>query len=172
MIKRSDGMLSVNIAVLKAGTHELTLNPSAADIEVSPDVFREVQVDLKLDRRPDRVFVTFEASATARLQCDRTLVDFDQRVSGRHEVLFAPPEMAETKDDDDVRPLLPDDEEIDITDVVRDTLLLAIPQRKVAPGAEEIDIPTRFGVAEEETERIDPRWAALRALRDDAGRDE
>ncbi len=157
-------MLSVNIAGLKVGLHEMSLRPSPEDIDLDPEVFREVLVDLALDRRPDRVLVSFEASATACLKCDRTLVDFDEVVSGRHEVLFAPPEMV-VEDDDSVRPLLPDEEEIDITEVVRDTLVLAIPQRKVAPGAEDVEIPTRFGAAE--TETIDPRWAALRALRDD-----
>lgn len=160
-------MLSINIAVLKLGSHEFVVEPAAEDLEIDPDVFRDVRVSLRLDRRPDKVYVSLDASAVARLQCDRTLVDFDQPVSGHHEVFFAPPEMAEAKDDDDIRPLYPEDEEIDITDVVRDTLLLAVPQRKVAPGAEDVEIQTQFGSAGEETESIDPRWAALRALRDD-----
>jgi uncharacterized protein len=43
-----------------------------------------------------------------------------------------------------VRVLQPDDEEIELGDAVRDTLLLAVPQRKIAPGAEEVEIPTQF----------------------------
>lgn len=164
-------MLSINIAGLKLGLHEMTVAPAAEDLDIDPESFRDVRVDLRLDRRPGKVFVTFDASAVARLKCDRTLVDFDQPVSGSYEILFAPPEMVEGKDDDHVRVLEPDDEEIEITDVVRDTLLLAVPQRKVAPGAEDVDIPTRFGVAEE-TEDVDPRWAALRDLRDADDRDQ
>lgn len=160
-------MLSVNIVVLKPGVHELVVEPAAGDVEVDPGVFRDVRVSLRLDRRPDKVYISFDASAVARLQCDRTLVDFDQPISGHHELLFAPPEIAEVRDDDDIRALYPEDEELDITDVVRDTLLLAVPQRKVAPGAEDVEIQTEFGAARDETEDIDPRWAALRALRDE-----
>lgn len=157
-------MLSVNIAGLKAGLHALSLRPLPVEIDLDPQVFEDVLVEVTLDRQTDQVMVEFDASATAHLQCDRTLVEFDTRVVGHYEVLFAPPEMAES-DDESVQPLRPEDEEIDITRFVRDTLMLAIPHRKVAPGAENIDIQTSFG--SEETESIDPRWAALRDLRDD-----
>lgn len=161
------GMLSVNIAGLKEGLHEFSLRPSPADIDVDPEVFSGVLVDVTLDRQVDKVLVSFDASATARLQCDRTLVNFDEPVSGHFEVLFAPPEMVETREegDESIQPLYPDDEEVDITSFVRDTLMLSIPQRKVAPGAEHVDLQTRFGGTE--TETTDPRWAALRELRDD-----
>ena len=44
-----------------------------------------------------------------------------------------------------------------------DTVLLAVPARKVAPGAEDIEIPTAFGTPGAEA-AIDPRWEALRSL--------
>ena len=53
-----------------------------------------------------------------------------------------------------------------MTEAVRDTLVLAVPARKVAPGAEDLDLPTVFGAPAAEA-AIDPRWEALRSLRSD-----
>lgn len=166
-------MLSINIVGLSPGVHDILLEPSAEDVELDPSAFRNVRVALHLERKPDQVFVMLDTSAVANLECDRTLAPFEQEVEGQYQVLFAPPEMATALENkEDIRLLEPDEEEIDITDVVRDTLLLAVPQRKVAPGAEDVDIPTRFPEPGAEPDDVDPRWAALRALRDDTSGDE
>jgi len=71
--------------------------------------------------------------------------------------------MDEDAEDDDIQSLPSESDEIDLTDIVRDTLMLAVPVRKIAPGAEELDLPTTFGEASEED--IDPRWKGLEQLR-------
>jgi uncharacterized metal-binding protein YceD (DUF177 family) len=56
-----------------------------------------------------------------------------------------------------------------VTDIIRDTILLSIPQRTIAPGAEEEDIDMTFGEPDdEETETedaVDPRWSKLKDLK-------
>lgn len=164
-------MIRINIAPLEPGVHVFDLEPMAADLELDPDRFRDVRVHLRLDRTPDRVLAVFDARATATLECDRTLQLFDQELRGSYSVLFASPEFLEEVESgyDDVQPLVPADTEIDLTTPVRDTILLAIPARKIAPGAEEAEIPMRFGVPEGDVGDIDPRWEALRRLRDSEG---
>ena len=155
-------MLSVSITSLKEGVHDVELHPEADALALDPAVFRSITVAARLDRRGDRIMVTLEASALATLTCDRTLKLFDQPLEGTHHVLFAPPEIADG--DEDVRVLLPADQEIDLTEPARDTLLLALPARCLAPGAEDEEIPVRFGEPTGD-DAIDPRWEALRKLR-------
>lgn len=164
-------MLRIDIRSLKPGVHELSLTPEAVDLDMDPNGFSDIHVDVRMDYSGRQLTVVIQASAKAVLQCDRTLVDFTKAISGSWGVLFAPPESIEQEDDgdDDIRPLLATDEEIDLTDIVRDTLLLAIPVRKIAPGAEDADIPTAFG--EPEDSEVDPRWRALKKLKDQAGED-
>ncbi len=159
-------MLSIRIAELEDGVHELELTPSADDLELDRALFRDIRIHAHLDRGRDRVLVVLDARAIAMLVCDRTLVDFEQPVQGTYSVLFAPPPLASRDLDayEEVRPLLPSDLEIDLTDVTRDTLLLALPQRRVAPGADDVELQTRFGQADD---GIDPRWEALRGLQTD-----
>lgn len=160
-------MLTIDVASLDQGLHEIALDPGADELELDPETFKDVHVDARLDVSERRILVIFDATATATLECDRTLRPFDMEIGGTHHVIFAPPEFSAFVEDDydDVRTLGAGDTKIDVTDVVRDTILLAIPQRCVAPGAEEEEIPTQFGAPDDEQDEIDPRWEALRALK-------
>lgn len=164
-------MLTVEIASLSPGIHHREFTPSATEVDLDPTTFGDIRVEAELQYHRDRILVKLDASATAELTCDRTLKPYDQPVEGHYSLLFGPPSMVgqEGEEFEEVRPLTPSDQEIDLTDVVRDTLLLALPQRRVAPGAEEEPIEREFGDPEEEEEEdsIDPRWSELRKLRDD-----
>lgn len=162
-------MFTIEIGALEPGVHSLKFEPGAASLELDPDRFKGVEVEARLDVTERRILVSLSARATATLECDRTLRKFDQVLEGSYHMLYGPPGFIDADEDayDEVRELEPTDQEIDLTSVVRDTILLAIPARCIAPGAEEEDIPTKFGAPEEE-ESIDPRWAALRELKSGA----
>lgn len=155
-------MLRVRIAPLSDGLHTETLHPTADDLGVDPEVFSGITVDVRLDVGHDRVLAAYTVEATARLECDRTLDLFDQPVEGSHAVLFT---TTADEGDDDVRPLPEDATHVDLADSVRDTLVLAVPLRRVSPAAEAAEIPTAFGGPSED-EPTDDRWAALSSLRD------
>ena len=157
-------MLRVRIAPLPDGLHEETLRPTAADLELDPDVFSDVALDVRLDVAERRVLVAYTVRATARLECDRTLAMYDEPVEGAHAVLFSADAPDGDDDSDDLRPLADDAVEVDVTEPVRDTLLLALPLRRVCPEARDAELPTAFG-GPKEGEPVDDRWAALEALR-------
>ncbi len=160
-------MLRINLVPLDEGVHSVTLNPEAEAVGLDPDRFADLRVVVTLDLFNNRVLVTLQAWATATLECDRTLALFEQPIEGTYRILLVPPSFARREDDDApyeaVRVLHHADCTIDLTDAVRDTVLLAVPARKVAPGAEDIEIPTAFGTPGAEA-AIDPRWEALRSL--------
>jgi len=165
-------MLRIDLTPFEPGVHRLALTPEAATLDLDPERFADIRVDVLIDYDLDQAFVSLDASAAATLECDRTLVRFEQSIEGSYRLLFASPALggdrreAGDKDDfEEVRVLDPAARQLDLTDVVRDTLLLAVPARKVAPGAEDEAIPTVFGAPDDEEPSIDPRWEALRALR-------
>lgn len=165
-------MLGIETAPLRPGLHELTLTPSADEVNLDPETFGDITVDVRLDHEQERDLIAFTARATATLECDRTLVPFQTSIKGDYAVLFVLPEhlsryATDEGGDEDVRPLPEPGNELDLTDPVRDTLLLALPTRRVAPGAEDEELPVQFGVlTDEEGNPVDPRWEALRKLRD------
>lgn len=159
-------MFRVRIAHLPDGLHRETHQPSADDLGLDPETFSDVEVDLLLDVRERRVLASYTARATARLECDRTLAMYDQPVEGTHSVLFTGDAAAAAADGDDdaLVPLSDDATEVDLTEPVRDTLVLALPLRRVSPDAEDAELPTAFG-GPAEGEPADDRWAALADLR-------
>ncbi|HLT47418.1 MAG TPA: DUF177 domain-containing protein [Rubricoccaceae bacterium] len=162
-------MLRIDIAALADGLHVQTLRVASEALGLDPAAFDEAVIDLRLDVAGRRVLAAFDVSSVATLECDRTLVEYRQPVRGSHAVLFVPPDQLPMgTDDDDVQPLLDDATALDLTDAVRDTLLLALPLRRVAPEAEDAEIPTSFGApTDAEGNPVDDRWEALRRLRDD-----
>jgi len=148
-----------------------TLNPVSEDVTFGP-----VQVEAVLDYQPDEALVTFQARTTATLTCDRTLRRFEKPLEGHYAILFAAPGRSapdQSDDHDELRELPPGARHLDLTGAVRDTLLLAIPQRKVAPGAEDEEIDTVFGEPDRaEDEPADPRFEKLRTLRGNGSDDD
>lgn len=164
-------MLTIDITSYTSGVHRVELDPAPEAVNLEPDTFKDVHVEATLQAHRDRILVHLQAAATAALTCDRTLATYDQPLEGTYSVLFGPESMAETDSDryDEVRPLSPTDNEIDVTDVVHDTVKLAIPQRTIAPGAENEALQTTYGgpdEAEEDDGPVDPRWSKLQELRD------
>jgi len=172
-------MLTIDITPFTSGVHHVELDPSADEAGLEPDTFKDVHVEATLQAHRDRILVHLRVTATAELTCDRTLRTYDQPLEGTYSVLFGPESMMGTENDnyDEVRPLDPTDKEVDVTDIVRDTIKLAIPQRRIAPGAENEAIQTTYGAPPEDEdtdtdEPVDPRWRKLQQLKDNNGSSE
>ena len=170
-------MLTVDIASLSPGIHHVEFAPTADEAGVDPTTFRDIQVEAELQYHRDRILVKLQAAATAMLTCDRTLKEYEQSVADSYNLLFGPPEMVGQDGEafEEVRPLSPSDNELDLTDVVRDTLLLALPQRRISPEAQDEPIEKTFGASPGEDARdeggeddpVDPRWSELKKLKDE-----
>lgn len=165
-------MFAIGIEALKPGVHERRFSPEAEALELDPSAFRDVEVVARLDAAAGRILVSLTVRAQAVLECDRTLRSFDQPIRGAYSVLFSCDGFASGSKGrcNEVRALDPNDRVLDLTDVARDTILLAVPARRVAPGAEDIDIPMTYGAPQGAQESsIDPRWEALAALKSKQG---
>ena len=162
-------MLRVDLSSFDEGVEVQTLSPSAEDLGLDPEVFSTIVVDLRLNVTERQVLASFEVRAVATLECDRTLVSYQQPVRGDHAVLFVPSDQIPPSSDDDSLLPLPDSEtEIDLTEAVRNTLMLSLPLRHVAPEAEHAEITTSYGEQEMlDGTPVDDRWDALRSLRSD-----
>ena len=114
------------------------------------------------ESRDSKRCVRIEAQATARLECDRTLRPFSMKIAGSHEiVLLKPGEYVDSKDEAEYLALEPWQTKLDLTMAVRDTLLLAVPVRKVDPEAKELVIQTVFGAQPSE---VSEYWEVLRQI--------
>ncbi|MFC0109083.1 YceD family protein [Kibdelosporangium aridum] len=125
-----------------------------------------VDVDVLLESVVEGVLVSGTASAPAEGSCARCLDPLSSRVEVDLTELFAYPHSAteETTDEDEVPRLV--DDRIDLEPVVRDAVVLALPQVPLCTpdcaglcpgcGGKWADLGPDHG-----HEKIDPRWAAL-----------
>lgn len=158
-------MVYVDISTLADGLHEIVLSPVADDLDLDPETFSSIETRIRLDITDRQILCRIDAQADAVLVCDRTLEPFVEAVSGDYTVVFTRDPEEITTDDETIVLLDSSASGIDVTAVVRDTLLLSIPLRKVAPAARETELQLQFGGPADGADAIDPRWEALRKLK-------
>lgn len=140
-----------------------------SDIGVTADVTvitSVVKVDVAAGRE---ILVDLNVTATARLVCSRTLVEFDEPLSGSLTLLAVEEDTESSATESEPAGDQPDTIGIvggivDLATPARDLLLLSVPVRPVAPDARNIEIQTSWG-SDDDDGTIDPRWAALKDLK-------
>lgn len=145
---------------------ELEVNTSIGVEVIAVPVGSELILDLRLESVAEGVLVSGTASAAASGQCSRCLTDLQLPVSARLQELYAYPDSttAATTDEDEI-PRLQDDL-IDLTPLVRDEIVLALPLAPLCrPDCAGLcpDCGERLDEVEpgHQHETMDPRWAAL-----------
>jgi uncharacterized protein len=126
----------------------------------------EVELDLLLESVVEGVLVTGTAAAPVSGQCSRCLDPTDDEIEVELTELFAYPDSTTeaTTDEDEISRLI--DNRIDLEPIVRDAVVLALPQVPLCRedcaglcpecGGKWADLGPGHG-----HETIDPRWAAL-----------
>lgn len=129
----------------------------------------DVTVSGLLESVAEGVLISGEATAVAEGTCSRCLVDIEVPVTATFREMFAYPDSvtAETTDPDEVPRLVAD--LADLTALVHDELVLAMPAipvcRPDCPGLCPVCGERMDSVGPDHRhETIDPRWAALAAL--------
>ena len=148
---------------LTAGA-ECRLCPSPDALDLDPAQFANICADAQVSAEGGRLIMTLAAKADARLTCDRTLDEFQTHICGTCRVLLRPQGEEATTDRDDFDDTLTYDslqQPVDVAQVIRDTLMLAVPIRKIAPHAEELALQCTYGGTGEEESNL---WGALRHL--------
>lgn len=122
------------------------------------------ELDVRLESVMDGVLVTAAVRAPIAAECGRCLTPIEDTVEADLQELFAyePPEAA----DDEAELPLVDGDYLDLRDVVRDAVVLALPLNPVC--AEDCEgLCSGCGVAwstlpaDHNHDTIDPRWASL-----------
>lgn len=145
--------------------------PANAIPDVVPEYVGDVEINGQVVRVGQRYRVMMDVSGIARLICDRSLEEFDEQVQVHLDCEFvvdaemASQQVGHLVDPEDVRGLMPDVTEIDVTDEVRQELALALPMRRVAPQYRNIELYELYPHAKEASDVVDERWAALKKLK-------
>jgi uncharacterized protein len=131
------------------------------------------ELDLQATRAGDEVRLVGNLKATVEIDCDRCLKPLTMPVDQSFDLLYVPP--AKTSDekelgDDDLSIGFYQNEAIDVDDVVREQVELALPMARLCDEecrglCPECGVNLNEGDCLCAAEQVDPRWNALKELK-------
>ncbi|MBO3115290.1 DUF177 domain-containing protein [Winogradskyella sp. DF17] len=133
-----------------------------------------VEIALKLEKKPTLLELYFEASGTVNINCDLSNEPFNQAIKDDYKLVVKFGE--DYNDDNDDILIIPHGEyQINVAQYIYELIVLAIPIKRVHPGIEDgtlqSDIVNKLKELSPETEKkkksqeqIDPRWDNLKKL--------
>ena len=169
MEKNNEFLIPVSGLALGSHSYQFEINDGFfAEREYSEIQQRRVEVTLDINRQETLMTMHFGIEGTVRVACDRCADEFDLRISDEREFyLKLGTENAEESDDVEVVPA--EQADYDVSSLVYEYIILAVPMHRVHPDGqcnpEVMAMLTAEPVAEETTDEVDPRWAALKDIK-------
>lgn len=164
----------ISFSGLKAGKHEFKF-------EIDKEFFQlfdteqeftnpKINVDVLLDKHSTFLEFEISTSGTVELVCDILNEPFDYSLENEVKVLVKFGEEYDDSDED-VITIPIQDHAFNIAQLVYESVILAIPMKKISPNvkSEDLELLDKFSpkeVEEDQEEITDPRWEALKKLKD------
>jgi uncharacterized metal-binding protein YceD (DUF177 family) len=164
----------VSFSGLKTGKHQFKFEIDKTFFQLF-DTEQEftnpkITVDVFLEKHTTFLEFEIETSGTVDLVCDITNADFEHPIENDIKVLV---KFGEEYDDseEDVITIPTSDHAFNVAQLIYENVALSIPMKKVSPNVsdEDLEILEKFSpkeVKEEKEPESDPRWEALKKLKD------
>ena len=170
MEKKNEFLIPVSGLALGKHSYQFEINDGFfAGMDYSEVQRGKVNIDLGIDRQETMLTLHFDIEGNVCVPCDRCADEFFLPIADKHEFFIKlGTENAEESDDVVAVPAI--QSSYDISSLIYEYIILAIPMHRVHPEGKcnpEVmamltDTPESIEV-EEET--IDPRWAALKDIK-------
>jgi uncharacterized protein len=127
-MSRASDVLKIRISGLSTGTHEYHFQSSPADLGLDGKFTKPVAVDVTLDKTSSEVFLQTQIRTVGSFECDRCVTDFEQEVSTEYRMVYLYREADSGRyPPEEIRTISHDMVSLDLTEDVRESILLAVP---------------------------------------------
>ena len=170
MEKKNEFLIPVSGLALGSHSYQYEINDDFfAERDYSEIQQGKVAVNLDIERQETMLTLQFSIKGTVRVACDRCAEDFDLPIEDER-VFFIKLGTENAEESDDVAVVPTDQHDFDISSLIYEFIILAIPMHRVHPEGEcnpEVIalLTTEDTSAETDEEAIDPRWAALKDIK-------
>ena len=136
-MRKEKSLIEIRIAELNQGVHEYTFTCKASDFknpEIEEPAFNgDIQVTVSAKKTDTEIVTAIETVTDAELNCDICLAPVHRRLSGQFTIFFVFGNQGneEHETDGEYRTLPQSATAIDLTEDVRETLLLSLPVKVV-----------------------------------------
>lgn len=157
--------LMINISKLSEGIHNYHLNTESATLDLDGRFYDEIELDVVLDKTSTQILLKTEIDTNGKFECDRCLSTFSHHIHTSYTLMY----MYQTQDfevENEVQIINKDTVYIDLSDDVRQYILLAVPIKLLCKEDCKGLCPKcgknlNEGSCSCEIETVDPRWEAL-----------
>ena len=120
--------MKIQVGGLSEGNYEYELTADPAELGLGEKFSEAVRVHAKVEKTPNQIYLTASIGASADFQCDRCLKGFRLSLSPRYHMYYLYEEReALNLDPMEVQTVPHGTSVIDITEDVRQTVLLSVP---------------------------------------------
>ncbi len=165
-------MVKLNIANYSEGSLVETASVSPAEVNLSEyEEFRSpVGLIFNINKIGSEIYIRAEISTIASLVCDRCLEGYEWPLQDKIDILCTTDPGLVKNDQDDVYLITAASKEVDITESIRQSLIIALPQKKLCQKkckglCPSCGINLNLEVCQCKNEKIDPRWDALNKIK-------
>ena len=145
-MSKEKGVVEIRIAGLSEGVYEYDFTCKASDFRnpdlAEPGFCNEILVKVVANKTDSEITVDIETKTVAELSCDICLAPLQKEVAGMYRAffVFGEPENEKEETDDNYRMLDRNASAIDLTEDVRETLLLSKPLKAVCTDNPECSV--------------------------------
>ncbi|MCI0450723.1 MAG: DUF177 domain-containing protein [Chlorobi bacterium] len=127
--------IKINIASLKEGSQELELIAGVKEIGLDEKLIKEnLLINLELYKLVHQLDINVKISGVMKMECDRCLEVFEKPFEAKFELVYVQKSPREEAIDDDyIRTYNPVMKTIDITNDIKEIVLLSVPMKKLPP---------------------------------------
>ena len=129
-INRKFSEMIINLAQLKEGNHIFEGKDSIKSIGLDEKIFYgDVFTKAEVDKRGQNYYIKILSDAAGKFCCDRCLDDFNKKIISEAKIIYTENRtlVASTEKKDEIRYLRPENSDVDLSEDIRQILLLSIP---------------------------------------------
>jgi uncharacterized protein len=124
--------MKIQVLGLSEGLHDYAFDIPSADLGLAEEFSGNVNARISLDKTPTEILLSAELSATVNLECDRCTTPFVLTLEPKYRMVYVwEGEDTSLLDPSEVQVISPGLSVIDLSEDIRQTLLLALPVKRV-----------------------------------------
>jgi uncharacterized protein len=164
-------VLNLNIANVGEGLKrsDVIAQPAEVDLDKTEEFHYPLHIAFNIEKIGRNIFINSDIRTKADFLCDRCGELFNKEMVESVRLIYTYDEHMADREDDDVYVISESTTTIDVSDPIRQTLLIAVPQKKLCQNnckglCDKCGANLNVESCDCHTDSMDPRWEALRNL--------
>jgi len=162
--------MRIKISGLENGAHEYNFEADIEKIDLTEPFIGKSNTNVVLNKFDDQIILETSTNAGANFICDRCCKEFNQTVKSKYKMIYLLRSIEDAEEEINITYLSPDTHIIDLSNDVRDYMILSIPMKRLCKEdckglCDKCGTDLNEKQCECKDSEIDDRWKVLTELK-------